>query len=99
MLNLDLDNQYVEFIKETINSVLDDVEIYIFGSRTQGKSLEYSDVDIALKGKTQIEFDKILNLRATFSNSTFPYKVDIIDLNNIDEKFYNIIKDDLYKIL
>jgi len=99
MLNLDLDNQYVEFIKETINSVLDDVEIYIFGSRTQGKSLEYSDVDIALKGKTQIEFDKILNLRATFSNSTFPYKVDIIDLNNIDENFYNIIKDDLYKIL
>jgi len=99
MLNLDLDNQYVEFIKETINSVLDDVEIYIFGSRTQGKSLEYSDVDIALKGNTQIEFDKILNLRVAFSNSTFPYKVDIIDLNNIDEKFYNIIKDDLYKIL
>lgn len=99
MLNLDLDNQYVEFIKETINSVLDGVEIYIFGSRTQGKSLEYSDVDIALKGKTQIEFDKILNLRVAFSNSTFPYKVDIIDLNNIDEKFYNIIKDDLYKIL
>jgi len=71
----------------------------IFGSRTQGKSLEYSDVDIALKSKNQIEFDKILNLRSTFSNSTFPYKVDIIDLNNIDEKFYNIIKDDLYKIL
>ncbi len=43
-----------------------------------------------------MEFDKILNLRVAFSNSTFPYKVDIIDLNNIDEKFYNIIKDDLY---
>lgn len=99
MSNLNLDNQYVEFIKGTINSVLDDVEIYVFGSRTQGNSLEYSDVDIALKGKNQIEFDKILNLRVAFSNSTFPYKVDIIDLNNIDEKFYNIIKDDLYKIL
>ena len=99
MLNLDLDNRYVDFIKDTIGSVLDNVEIYIFGSRTQGKSLEYSDVDIALKGKNQIELDKILNLRAAFSNSTFPYKVDIIDLNNIDEKFYNIIKEDLYKIL
>ena len=99
MSNLNLDNRYIDFIKDTINSVLDDVEIYIFGSRTQGKSLEYSDVDIALKSKNQIEFDKILNLRSIFSNSTFPYKVDIIDLNNIDEKFYNIIKDDLYKIL
>lgn len=98
MSNLNLDNRYIEFIKDTINNVLDDVEIYIFGSRTQGKSLEYSDIDIALKGENQIEFDKILNLRAAFSNSTFPYKVDIIDLNNIDEKFYNIIKDDLYKI-
>lgn len=99
MSNLNLDNQYVKFIKDTINSVLDDVEIYIFGSRTQGKSLEYSDVDIALKGESLLDFDKILNIRSMFSNSTFPYKVDIIDLNNIDEKFYNIIKDDLYKIL
>ena len=98
MSNLNLDNRYIEFIKDTVNNVLEDIEIYIFGSRTQGKSLEYSDVDIALKGENRIEFDKILNLRAAFSNSTFPYKVDIIDLNNIDEKFYNIIKDDLYKI-
>ena len=99
MSNLNLEDRYVEFIKDTISSVLDDVEIYIFGSRTQDKSIEYSDVDIALKSKNQIEFDKILDLRSAFSNSTFPYKVDIIDLNNIDEKFYNIIKDDLYKIL
>ena len=99
MSNLNLEDRYIEFIKNTVNSILGNVEIYIFGSRTQGKSLEYSDVDIALKGKNQIEFDKILNLRAAFSNSTFPYKVDIIDLNNIDENFYNIIKDDLYKIL
>ena len=46
---LDLDEKYVNFIKETILTLLPDIEIFIFGSRVQGNALEYSDVDIALK--------------------------------------------------
>ena len=34
-------------------------------------------------------------LELEFENSTFPYEVDIVDLNNINEKFKNLIQDDL----
>jgi len=71
-------------------------EIFIFGSRTQGKAQKYSDVDIALKG--EIPFMDLLKVRALFENSTFPYKVDIIDLDNVKSEFLNIIKNDLHKI-
>lgn len=96
MSNLELADKYVDFIKKTIFSVLPDVEIYIYGSRVQGKAREYSDVDIALKGN--IAFNDLLKIKALFEDSTFPYKVDVVDLNTLPEKFLNIIEKDLYKI-
>ena len=93
---IDLEDKYVEFIKTTILSVLPDVEIFIFGSRTQGNARKYSDVDIALKG--DIPFECLLKIRALFENSTFPYKVDIIDLKSLTPDFFKIIEKDLCKI-
>ena len=98
MHNLNLKKIYIDFINEQINSIIPNVEIYIFGSRTQDKALEYSDVDIALKSMSVIDINIILKIKSLFQNSTFPYKVDIIDLNAIDESFFNIIKKDLIKI-
>lgn len=98
MVNLDLDEKYVDFIKNVIESVLDDADIYIFGSRTQGTAQKYSDVDIAVDNKSCINIEDILKLKAIFRNSTFPYKVDIIDLNSADNDFLKIIEPDLYKI-
>lgn len=93
---IDLEDKYVEFIKTTVLSVLPDVEIFIFGSRTQGKAQKYSDVDIALKG--HIPFNDLLKIRGIFENSTFPYKVDIVDLDSLKPDFFKIIEKDLYKI-
>jgi len=93
---IDLEDIYIEFIKNTISAVLPDVEIFIYGSRVQGKARKYSDVDIALKG--EIEFKDLLKVKALFEDSTFPYKVDIVDLDNLKPDFLNIIKNDLHKI-
>lgn len=95
---LDLDQKYIDFVKETILAEIPNIEIFIFGSRTQGNALEYSDVDIALKDKEKISIDKILKLRVKFENSTFPYKVDILDLNNVKDEFKKIIEKDLHKL-
>ena len=46
----------------------------------------------------KIPFDKFLTLKAFFEDSTFPYQVDLIDLDSISEKFSNLIKDDLVEI-
>ena len=98
MHNLKLEQKYINFINQQISDMIPDVDIYIFGSRTQDKSLKYSDVDIALKSTCVIDINTILKIKVFFHDSTFPYKVDIIDLNAIDKNFYNIIKNDLIKI-
>ena len=95
---IDLAPKYIDFVKETILAEIPNVEIFIFGSRTQGKALEYSDVDIALKDDEKISIDAILKLRVKFENSTFPYKVDIVDLNNLKDEFKKIIEKDLHKL-
>lgn len=95
---INLKDEYIEFIKKIINDLLPDVEIFIFGSRVQGVAKEYSDVDIALRSLREISFGDVLKLKSLFENSTFPYKVDIIDLDSIKPEFYNLIKDDLQKI-
>lgn len=98
METLDLEDRYKEFIINSILKIIPNVEIYVYGSRVKGTAVKYSDVDIALKSGGEIPFDTVLKLKAFFSDSTFPYMVDIIDLNSISENFKNRIQKDLFKI-
>lgn len=98
METLDLEDRYKEFIINSILKIIPNVEIYVYGSRVKGTAVKYSDVDIALKSGEEIPFDTVLKLKAFFNDSTFPYMVDIIDLNSINENFKNRIQKDLFKI-
>lgn len=95
-----LEERHLNFIKETLKKYVPspDAKFYIFGSRARGKYREYSDVDIAIDSpdltseiKTKLEFE--------FENSTFPYEVDIVDLNTIKENFKTLIQDDLVLLI
>ncbi len=66
---------------------------WVFGSRAKWSAKTHSDLDLALQdpyGKT-IPFDTIAHLQADFEDSDLPWKVDIIDLNDIDEDFRKVI--------
>lgn len=56
-------------------------------------------MDLALKGDRVIPQSVTDKLNIAFGASLLPYKVDVIDLNNIDEEFYNAIKNNLYRIM
>ena len=91
-----LEERHLNFIKETLKKYIPnpDAKFYIFGSRARGKFREYSDVDIAIDCQDLTTTIKS-RLELEFENSTFPYEVDIVDLNNIKESFRNLIQDDL----
>lgn len=91
---IDLEQKYIEFIKETVSSMLHNYKLYIFGSRVKNRAKKYSDIDLAIDSQELTPQTK-LKLEATFDNSTLPYEIDIIDLNSIDDKFKNLIKDEL----
>ena len=91
-----LEERHLNFIKETLKKYIPNpnAKFYIFGSRARGKYMEYSDVDIAIDSSDLTSTIKS-RLELEFENSTFPYEVDIVDLNNIKESFRNLIQDDL----
>ena len=94
---IDLDEQYIDFIKKVFDVYLGEYKLYLFGSRAKNRAKKYSDVDLAVDSpkltkeiKSQIE--------TFFETSTIPYEVDIIDLNDITDKFKNLISKDLVKL-
>lgn len=101
MSRFGLEERHIKFLLDVLREYLPDgnVKFYVFGSRAKGSYKEYSDVDIALKGENEIPFENLLKLKSEFENSTFPYEVDIVDLNTISKNFLNIIKDDLTPLM
>ena len=91
-----LEDRHLNFIKETLKKYIPNpvAKFYIFGSRARGKYREYSDVDIAIDSPDLTASIKS-KLELEFENSTFPYEVDIVDLNSIKENFKDLIQDDL----
>lgn len=94
-----LEDRHVDFIKDMLKKHIKspDAKFYIFGSRANGKYKQYSDVDIAIDCPDMTS-DQKSKLESDFENSTFPYEIDIVDLNIIKENFKNIIKNDLIEL-
>lgn len=55
--------------------------VYIFGSRARGKHHKFSDVDMMYVENTSHSIDtlKISEILTFFEESTFPYKIDLVD--------------------
>ena len=79
---------------------INDCRVFLYGSRANGKSVNYSDVDIAIdyKGDSFPETLK-LEIASLFEKSILPYNVDIIDINSVSPVFKAKIEKDFVKIL
>ncbi len=71
-----------------------DAKFFAYGSRVKGNYSALSDLDILVKSDKNI----IPELKEQFDKSYIPYVVNFTDANSIDEKFYNLIKNDLIEI-
>ena len=95
-MNIVISENERKIVKDVLSNVLaDDVKVYVFGSRVKGTLKEYADLDLALQGRELLPQPILDTLNIKFEESLLPYKVDVIDLNNIDTDFYNTIKQDL----
>ena len=94
-----LEKRHLDFILQVLQKNIPHAKFYIFGSRAKGNYKEYSDIDIAVKlGKETLSANVLGKILIEFSDSTLPYEVDVVDLNAIDDKFKNLIKDSLIEL-
>jgi len=97
-----IDEKHLNLIKSIIKSIpeFENCPIYLYGSRIQGKSVKYSDVDIAIDYHGKYLPDNIkLNLTSLLENSLLPYTVDIIDINAVSPVFKTRIEKDFVKLM
>lgn len=80
-----LNKKYQNQIKNTIlKHFAGNVKIFIFGSSVESK--KFSDVDVGIIGKG-VDKSKLSLIREELENSLIPYEIDLIDFNEVDEKF------------
>lgn len=94
---INLEEKYLSFLNKVISGYLTSYTLYLFGSRVNGNSKKYSDIDIAISSK-ELSRSVKAKLEYEFENSTLPYEVDIVDLNDIAEEFRKLIENSLVKI-
>ena len=75
----------------------DKYDFYYYGSRVKGNFRFLSDLDILIKSKNEVLSSDLEIIKTLFDNSNLSYVVNFTDYNNIDENFYNLIKNDLVK--
>ena len=57
---------------------------WIFGSRATGRARRYSDLDLAIDIGRPMTLDEFARLSEAFCDSDLPYRVDLVDWQNIE---------------
>ncbi len=85
------DKELLEVKKILKDNIPNNSKVYAFGSRVTGDVKKYSDLDLALDFDRKISLEEFADLREKFSESNLIFSVDLVDLNNINFDFKNLI--------
>ena len=81
---------------ETVRCILREhtpgLEVRAFGSRVSWTARETSDLDIALLTDEPLSTARMTNLKAAFTKSYLPFRVDIVDWASTSESFRRVIE-------
>ena len=78
--------------RKTVEDILrdrlpDGVQVWVFGSRADWTSKDSSDLDLALEGDGPLDTGMVMALELAFEESLLPFRVDVVDLARVDERF------------
>ncbi len=94
-----LSKRVITILKDSIKKSFGDVNIYLFGSRTDD-SKKGGDIDLAIDTNiSREEFRKKKSLLlAMLTRVDFAYKIDIVNFNTKDDLLYNEIQKNHIKL-
>ena len=84
---IQLDANHLEMVRRIMRSQLPEAQVWCFGSRAIGKAWQWSDLDLAVEVPGGLPFTQLLRLKAAFSDSDLPIKVDVVDCDTLDPEF------------
>ena len=72
-------------IIDVVKSYLPDAKVFLFGSRARKDNTPESDIDVAVDNKERIDSFVMSQIKEEVEESTIPFTVDIVDLNNVSK--------------
>lgn len=90
---IDISPEDLVMVKSILNTFLPGVPIWVFGSRTKGTARPFSDLDLVAITKEPLDIATYTDIKEAFSNSTLPFKVDLVDWSCISDDFRKIIEE------
>ncbi len=91
-LHIDLPADHRRLVREILRANLPGrAETWVFGSRATGRARRYSDLDLAIDAGRRMTFDEIARLSEAFTDSDLPYRVDVVDWRDIDDRWRQTI--------
>lgn len=82
---MNLEPEFIFLIKSCVKKNFPQAKIFIFGSRAKENNRKFSDIDIAIKD-SKINSQKLAKTRFELEESNLPYKVDLVDYDELDKK-------------
>jgi predicted nucleotidyltransferase len=87
---LHLSPKHRALIEKLLREHLPAVDVWVYGSRVNGRSHEGSDLDLVLRGPgpKQIPFDALCDFQDAVRESTIPFLVGSARLGRLPESFH-----------
>ena len=89
---IDAKDEHIEIIKVILRKHIPERDVRVFGSRITLTAKKHSDLDLAVMGKQKLANETVYALKEEFEESDLPFRVDVLDWNNISENFKKIIE-------
>ena len=91
LMQIDVAPEDYATVTAILARLLPGVEVRAFGSRVTGRIRRGSDLDLALMTDRPLSLDTRADLRDAFSESTVPFRVDILDWAETSESFRALV--------
>ncbi|MFC1585617.1 nucleotidyltransferase family protein [Fibrobacterota bacterium] len=95
---INVTEKHLETVKRILASYIPDVKVVVFGSRVQSSVKKQADLDLAVMDTEPIPSRTMALMRTEFSESRLPFKVDVLDWNEISGSFRKEIEKN-YEVL
>jgi predicted nucleotidyltransferase len=91
-LHIDLQSDHRRLVLNILRANLPgSAKAWVFGSRATGRARRYSDLDLTIDAGRRLRLDETARLTEAFSDSDLPYRVDLLDWHDIDERWRQTI--------
>ena len=94
------ENELDYFQKELVSPLKDiDAKVWIFGSRARGDHQKFSDVDILVESHDEKINQLLSSIREKFEEGSFPYKIDLLLLEDLAKSYRDSVLKDRIELI